>query len=181
MSNVTVSETNGDCRGHLDHISNPPNITFHYHPTTEPQVGSINGSSFFKNDDPASCPITKCSLRQPDCKSIYDEGIFISQKSPFEVTGVTNFEHGWDDPICLVCENKDEEVGVHFFLSQEDCNKTNNCPKAKNVTNTVPPGACKGHLDHLLTPPNISFNYTTNDKPQESIYTASDYFVISDP
>ena len=61
---------------------------------------------------------------------------------PFIISGRTNFEHGWDDPICLVCENKDEEVGVHMFLSQEECHKTNNCPKVVNVTKNETKGEC---------------------------------------
>jgi len=36
--------------------------------------------TLFQVDDPEKCPITNCSLRQPDCKFEYNDGIFVDKK-----------------------------------------------------------------------------------------------------
>jgi hypothetical protein len=47
----------------------------------------------------------------PDCQSPYTDGISVVDKAPWTINAVSNFVVGWNDPVCVVCENKDEKVG----------------------------------------------------------------------
>lgn len=72
--------------------------------------------------------MTNCSLRNPDCKTIYDEGISVDTKAPHGIFAIANFPAGWTDPLCLVCQNKDEIVSVQIEVTQRSCISSNTCP-----------------------------------------------------
>jgi hypothetical protein len=45
-----------------------------------------------------------------DCQSPYTDGISIDKSAPWKISAITNYNVGWNDPVCIVCENKDEKV-----------------------------------------------------------------------
>ena len=89
-----------------------------------------------------------------DCDQPFLDGITIDDK--FRISAITDFTSGWNDPVCVVCENKDEKVGIEITIDQLPC--TSNCPTSK----THGTGACKGFLDHVQNPPKIEFNYSSS-------------------
>ena len=46
-----------------------------------------------------------------DCRANYTDGIFIDNEAPWKISAVANYVTGWNDPVCIVCENKDENLG----------------------------------------------------------------------
>ena len=42
-----------------------------------------------------------------DCSAPYLDGITISDKAPWTISAVSNYNVGWNDPVCIVCENAD--------------------------------------------------------------------------
>lgn len=109
--------------------------------------------NLFQVDDPENCPITNCSLRQPDCKFEYNDGIFVDKKSPYGVFSINNFPAGWSDPLCLVCQNKDEVVSVRIEVAQRNCLESKNCPLKVNVTRAaLEKEQCKGTLTPVINP-----------------------------
>jgi len=82
-------------------------------------------------------------MNGPDCQSLYTDGISVSATAPWNIGAITNYVTGWNDPVCIVCENKDEKVGFQMQIDQLPCTTTNNCPADDN---TVAPTTCKGQL-----------------------------------
>ena len=83
---------------------------------------------FFENSDSKNCPITSCSLKQPDCNQSYVFGISVDSRAPYGIFAITDFPDGWIDPLCLICENKDEIVSVQIEVDQLSCSQSGNCP-----------------------------------------------------
>jgi hypothetical protein len=77
----------------------------------------------------------------PDCQSPYTDGISVVDKAPWTINAVSNFVVGWNDPVCVVCENKDEKVGFQMQIDQLPCTATNNCPKDDDHSE---PTTCEG-------------------------------------
>ena len=71
----------------------------------------------------------------------------------FKISAYTDFAEGWTDPVCVMCENIDEKVGIEIFVTQNACK--GNCPGDMPAD----AGECRGFLDHVDTPPNIAFSY----------------------
>ena len=46
-----------------------------------------------------------------DCQAPFLDGISISDSAPWKINAVSNYIDGYKDPVCIVCENKDEKVG----------------------------------------------------------------------
>jgi len=46
-----------------------------------------------------------------DCQAPYLDGILVDSAAPWKINALTNYIAGWKDPVCVVCENKDEKVG----------------------------------------------------------------------
>ena len=90
-ANVTNNTTNINCKGHLTNNTVSGNVSFNYHNTTEPKAGFPLASYFFRNDDPTSCPITKCILLKPGCGEEYGKEMTISKQAPFNFLGNTNY------------------------------------------------------------------------------------------
>jgi len=42
-----------------------------------------------------------------DCQGLYTDGITVDTSAPWKISAVTNYVKGFDDPVCIVCENKD--------------------------------------------------------------------------
>lgn len=86
------------------------------------QISNVTVLDFFVNNDYKNCPLTNCSLKQPDCKQSYEDGIILDNRtSLFNISAITNFPDGWIDPLCLICENKDEIVSVQIEVDQLSC------------------------------------------------------------
>ena len=47
-----------------------------------------------------------------DCQSPYTDGIFIDAKAPWKISAVSNYNLGFKDPVCIVCENKVDKIPV---------------------------------------------------------------------
>ena len=77
-----------------------------------------------------------------DCQAPYLDGITISDKAPWTISAVSNYNLGWDDPVCIVCENEDKKVGVEMTISQLPCTATKNCPKEDGHSEEE--NTCKG-------------------------------------
>ena len=58
------------------------------------------------------------------CDQPFIDGISIDDK--FRISAISNFIGGWKDPVCVVCENADDKVGIEITIDQTPC--TNNCP-----------------------------------------------------
>mgnify|MGYP003328998222 CR=1 FL=1 len=65
----------------------------------------------------------------PDCNAPYLDGISIQNQAPWTINAISNYIVGWKDPVCIVCENKDERATFPTTIDQLPCNATNNCPK----------------------------------------------------
>jgi len=76
-----------------------------------PQYSDILASSFFVNSDATKCPITKCEMNGGDCQGPYMDGINVDKSAPWKINAVSNYVAGWKDPVCIVCENKNDKVG----------------------------------------------------------------------
>lgn len=128
--NDTAAQSTQSCRGFLDHVSDEPKkIEFGFVSSETPQVSKILATEFFVNQNSTICPITKCTMHGPDCEAPYLDGISISDSAPWQINAVSNYVSGWQDPVCVVCENKDEIVGLPMIIDQLSCNASNNCPK----------------------------------------------------
>jgi len=46
-----------------------------------------------------------------DCQAPYTDGIFVATSAPWKISAVSNYITGYKDPVCIVCENKDDQVG----------------------------------------------------------------------
>jgi len=46
-----------------------------------------------------------------DCQGLNTDGISIDKSAPWKINAVVNYNVGWKDPVCIVCENKDDKVG----------------------------------------------------------------------
>ena len=97
----------GKCNGFLDHIDDPKKIEFKFVADKSPQVSDLLATEFFVNKDASACPITKCSMMGADCNAPYLDGITISDSAPWKINAVSNYVGGWNDPVCIVCENVD--------------------------------------------------------------------------
>ena len=51
-----------------------------------------------------------------DCDEPFVNGIMIDSEAPFRISAFTDFEKGWTDPVCVMCENIDEKVGVEVSI-----------------------------------------------------------------
>jgi hypothetical protein len=49
-----------------------------------------------------------------DCLFPYTDGIFVDATLPGKISAVANYNLGFKDPVCIVCENKDETVGFQM-------------------------------------------------------------------
>jgi len=45
-----------------------------------------------------------------DCQAPYTDGISIDAKAPWKISAVSNYITGWNDPVCIVCENAAEKI-----------------------------------------------------------------------
>jgi hypothetical protein len=68
-------------------------------------------------------------MNGPDCQAPYLDGINIDTTAPWKINAVTNYVTGWNDNVCIVCENKDEKVEFQMQIDQLPCTASNNCPK----------------------------------------------------
>jgi len=64
-----------------------------------------------------------------DCQAPYLDGILVDSAAPWKINALTNYVAGWKDPVCVVCENKDEKVGFQMTIDQVACSVSKNCPK----------------------------------------------------
>jgi len=96
-----------------------PNNAAHY--------SKINADSFFINKDNQNCPVERCKIRQPDCKSNYTGGIYVDEKAPFGIFAHTDFPEGWNNQVCLICENQNVTRSIQIEVNQLNCNDTGNC------------------------------------------------------
>jgi hypothetical protein len=76
-------------------------------------------------------------MHGPDCEAPYLDGIDISSSAPWKINAVSNYVLGWKDPVCIVCENKDEIVGLPMVIDQLSCNSSNNCPENEEAEETL--------------------------------------------
>jgi len=51
-----------------------------------------------------------------DCKLPYTDGISVDTSAPWKISAVSNNVTGFKDPVCVVCENKDETVGFQMTI-----------------------------------------------------------------
>jgi len=47
-----------------------------------------------------------------ECKDLYLDGIMIDNTAPFKISAISNYNVGWKDPVCIICQNKNEKVDV---------------------------------------------------------------------
>lgn len=80
------------------------------------QYAQVNATQFFTNKNSQNCPVTNCTLRQPNCVDDLNEGVFIDNKDPFGIFVVANYPDGWIDPMCLICENQNEVVAIEIVI-----------------------------------------------------------------
>lgn len=73
-----------------------------------------------------------------DCQSPYTDGISIDKSAPWKISAITNYNVGWNDPVCIVCENKDEKVPFQMQIDQLPCTATKNCPKEEDHSDPKP-------------------------------------------
>lgn len=119
--NVT-KDLNGTCKGTLTKKSKYPIVTMNFTESNQYIWSKRASMDFFDNSDPEKCPLTNCTLRQPDCRQVYDDGIKVENSfGHFGIYAITNFPDGWVDPLCLICENKDEVVSVPITVDQLSC------------------------------------------------------------
>ena len=77
----------------------------------------------------------------------------MDKKAPYGIFSINNFPAGWSDPLCLVCQNKDEIVSVRIEVTQRSCEETKNCPLKVNVTRAaLEKEQCKGMLTPVINP-----------------------------
>ena len=93
----------------LGQIKKQKTIVTPYVRSNNPSYTKWNTTNFIVAKNPEKCPILGCKIRQPDCRTPYEDGITADAKNPFGIFVVSNFPKGWTDPICIVCSNKDEE------------------------------------------------------------------------
>ena len=100
----------------------------------------------------------------PDCQQPYLDGISISNTAPWTISAVSNYVKGWNDPICIVCKNKHQKVGVELTINQLPCNATKNCPA--DYTHEEELQSCRGSLSRVNEPKKVEFNFIKSDKAQ---------------
>ena len=115
----------------------------------------------------------KCEMYDKDCDMPFIDGISIDGQ--FNISAVTDYIKGWSDPVCIMCQNKDEKVGIELVIHQKPC--TTNCPDDGGTGGEEGTGECKGFLNHVSKPKNITFGFTESLKAQYTNITAMDYFV----
>ena len=140
------------CKDNLIPIKKPNDIIMPFTPDNDAHYSRINADMFFNNTDERNCPVTKCAIRQPDCKTNYTGGVYVDEKSPFGVFAYTQYPKGLNDPICLVCGNKDTTQSIQTTFVQLDCNVTGNCQEAPKAIDSDTKGPCSGTLDHVKIP-----------------------------
>lgn len=100
-----------------------------------------------------------------DCDEPYVNGIEISLVAPFNIIARTDYLFGRVEPVCIVCENIDERVGIEITIDQLPCNSSGNCPDNSTIRQEGT-GACAGFLDHLDFPKKIEFKFNPDMIPQ---------------
>ena len=98
------------CKGKLTPAKDPKKIEFKFSALKTPQYSDILATSFFVNLESTKCPITKCKMMGSDCQSPYTDGITIDAKAPWKISAISNYNVGWKDPVCIVCENAAEKI-----------------------------------------------------------------------
>ena len=80
------------------------------------QYAKSNAIEFFTNSNTSSCPVSNCTVKQPNCVDDYTDGVFIDNKFPFGIFVISDYPDGWIDPICLICYNQNEAVSIEIAI-----------------------------------------------------------------
>jgi hypothetical protein len=51
-----------------------------------------------------------------DCDEPFVDEISIENIAPFRINAKTDYDNGWKKPVCVVCENIDEKVGIEMVI-----------------------------------------------------------------
>ena len=113
----------------------------------------------------------------PDCQYPYIDGISIVNQAPYRINAIANYIVGWKDPVCIICENKDEKVDVRITIDQLPCKDSNNCPANGTTGEEHGSGSCKGFLDHVANPKDMVFTYSSSGTPVVFNESVQSYFV----
>jgi len=67
-------------------------------------IGGI--TTFFKNQYPTKCPVTKCQLKTKGCNSTYQgSNLKMDLASPFELKAKRDVIQGYKEQVCIECTN----------------------------------------------------------------------------
>ena len=108
-----------------------------------------------------------------DCQAPYTDGISIDSSAPWKISAVTNYNVGWNDPVCIVCENKIDKVPLLMTIDQLPCSVSNNCPPDDHSDDPAPadPKApapvdpCTGKLTAAKDQKKIDFKFVADKTP----------------
>ena len=99
-----------------------------------------------------------------DCQAPYLDGVAVDTSAPWKISAVTNYISGWNDPVCVVCENKDEKVGFEMSIDQIPCATSKNCPK--DAAHEEEEQSCKNQLTLAKDPKKVEFKFVASKTPQ---------------
>jgi hypothetical protein len=56
-------------------------------------------------------------MMDKDCDEPYVDNVGIVNLPPFRINAKTDYDNGWVKPVCVVCENIDEKVGIEMNIT----------------------------------------------------------------
>jgi hypothetical protein len=96
-----------NCAIALGETASPhPDPVFYYTNTATDKVIATSYNDFFTNTYSSQCgAVTSCSLYNSGCSTSYSGGNLLINSSTGEITAKQNVNGGYNDVVCVKCEN----------------------------------------------------------------------------